>query len=213
MIRTLLVDDHALVRSGFLRLLEQAGGISVVAECGDVAAGYEAFCQQQPDVAVIDLSLAGSSGLELLKRIVLREPQARVLIISMHDSPHVVQRALKGGARGFVSKQADPDCLIAAVRQVAAGQRYLSPGLDPLLLQRADATGDLLASLSQREFEIFQLLVKGTSLAECAELLHLSQKTVANHQTVIKDKLQVKTTAAMVHLALQHGLIHQLEGD
>lgn len=210
MIRTLLVDDHAVVRSGFLRLLEQAGGISVVAECGDVPGGYEAFCQHQPDVSVIDLSLSGSSGLELLKRMLLRSPEARVLIISMHDSPHVVQRAFNGGARGFVSKQADPDCLIAAVRQVAAGQRYLSPGLDPQSMPGTDSVDQLLASLSQREFEIFQLLVKGTSLAECAELLHLSQKTVANHQTVIKDKLQVKTTAAMVHLALQAGLVPKL---
>ena len=86
----------------------------------------------------------------------------------------------------------------------------MSPGLDPQLLQRPDAAGDLLATLSQREFEIFQLLVRGTSLAECAELLHLSQKTVANHQTIIKEKLQVKTTAAMVHLALQAGLVQPL---
>lgn len=213
MIRVLLVDDHPVVRAGYHRLLEQAGDIAVVAEAGDADAGYGAFVEEAPDVCVTDLSLPGSGGLELMRRILAREPAARVLVFSMYDSPQLVRRALEGGACGFVSKNAAPDSLVAAVRAASQGRRYLSDDVAAAL--PSEATGDdeaaRLASLSQREFEIFRLLAEGRSLAECADLLHVSQKTVANNQTNIKEKLGLTTSAALVHLALRHGVIERRE--
>ena len=132
-------------------------------------------------------------------------PASRILVFSMHDSELLVSRALDGGARGFVTKRSSPLNLIDAVHTVLRGGRYLSPDLSPRLLEPR-AADNPLALLTQREFEIFRLLAGGDSPADCARVLHLSPKTVANHQAVIKDKLGLKTSAAMAHLALRHGL-------
>ena len=210
MIRVLLVDDHPVVRSGYHHLLEQTGDIRVVTEAASAEAAYNAFIADSPDVCVTDLSLPGMGGMELLRKILAREPQAKVLVFSMYDSPPLVRRALEGGARGFVSKQAAPDNLIAAVRAVFAGQRYVSDDLSPqLLLQAFDAEAARIATLSPREFEIFRLLAEGRPTLDCARLLNLSAKTVANNQTLIKEKLNVTTSAALVHLALRNGIIER----
>ena len=182
MIRILLIDDHPVVRAGYRRLLEQESDLRVVAECADADSGYAAFVREQPDLCITDLSLPGASGLDALRRMRARQPDADVLVFSMHDSPHVVRRALQEGARGFVSKNAH-------------------------LLREAAPCDDQLASLSPREFSVFRLLAEGRSAAQCAELLKLSPKTVANVQTLVKEKLQVSTSAGLVHLALQEGLI------
>lgn len=206
--RVLLVDDHPVVRSGYRRLLEQDGDITVVGEAADVEQGHAAWVSLMPDVLVTDLSMPGAGGVELLRKVLARDSQARVLVCSMYDSAQMVRRALDSGARGFVSKNAPPDSLVAAVRAVDRGGRYLSADLSPSLLNRAEQDeAERLAALSQREFEIFRLLAEGHSPAECARLLNLSPKTVANNQTQIKDKLGVATSAALVHLALRHGVI------
>ena len=207
MIRVLLIDDHPVVRSGYRRLLEQEGDILVAAECGDADSGYHAFVKERPEVCITDLSLPGASGLDGLRRMRARQADACVLVFSMHDSAHVVRRALQEGARGFVSKNAEPESLVAAVRALRAGQRYLSADLSPRLLHEADHSDERIASLSPREFGVFRLLAEGRSAHECADALKLSPKTVANLQTLVKDKLQVSTSAALVHLALQKGLI------
>ena len=208
MIRVLLVDDHPVVRSGYLRLLDQAGGITVIAEADDADSGYAAFAAQAPDVTVTDLAMPGGGGLALIRRVLLRDPRARVLVFSMHDGPMLVQRALEAGARGFVTKASPPECTVDAVRALHAGQRYLSPDLAPALLQH-DALREMerLATLSAREFEVFRLLAQGHSVGECADTLKLSPKTLANHQTVVKEKLGISTSAALVHLAIRHGVI------
>jgi DNA-binding NarL/FixJ family response regulator len=207
-IRVLLADDHPVVRSGYLRLLHQAGDIRVVQEAGDGDAAYAAFTALAPDVLVTDLSMPGGGGLALLRRVLLREPDARVLVFSMHDSPLLVRRALEAGARGFLTKASPPDSLVEAVRALHAGRRYLDATLPPSLLQRgAHEESERLADLSGREFEIFRLLAQGHSPSECAQVLKLSAKTVSNHQTAIKDKLGVATSAALVHLAIRHGVV------
>lgn len=208
MIRVLLVDDHPVVRSGYRRLLEQAGDIAVVAEAERAEAAYAAFVARQPDITVTDLSLPGTGGLELIRHILARDGQARILVFSMHEAPLLVRRALDHGARGFLSKAAAPDNLVEAVRAVHAGLRYLSSDLSPALLEHdLHREAAQLAALTPREFEIFRLIAEGHSMAECAEILKLSQKTVSNYQTLIKEKLGVSTSAALVHLALRNGVI------
>ncbi|KQU77216.1 MULTISPECIES: response regulator transcription factor [unclassified Rhizobacter] len=208
MIRVLLADDHPVVRSGYLRLLDQAGDIQVIAEAGDADAAYAAFIAHRPDVLVTDLAMPGGGGLELLRRVLLRDAQARLLVFSMHDAPVLVRRALQAGALGFLTKASAPECLVDAVRELQAGRRYLGPELSPGLLERdPHDEADRLAELSAREFEVFRLLAQGHSAGACAEMLKLSPKTVANLQTAIKDKLGVATSAALVHLAIRNQVI------
>lgn len=207
-IRVMLVDDHPVVRSGYRRLLEQGGDITVVAEAGNGETAYVLHQEHTPDVCVTDLSMPGIGGLELLRKLLARDAHARVLVFTMHDTPQLIARALDGGACGFVSKQADPEHLVDAVRAAHAGRRYLDPHSAPAVLHDAAGTeAQRLSSLSQREFEIFRLLAAGHSAADCARLLHVSSKTVANHQTCIKEKLDVPGPAALVHLALRNGII------
>ena len=166
MIRILLVDDHPVVRAGYQRLLEQAGDISVVAQADRTDAACAAFAQHQPDVTVTDLAMPGSGGLELIRRLLVRAPPARILVFSMHDSNMLVRRALELGALGFLSKSSAPEALIDGVRRVGAGQRYLGPGL-PSECLTDPSPDDRLASLTAREFEIFCLLARGETVAQC----------------------------------------------
>jgi DNA-binding NarL/FixJ family response regulator len=206
MIRLLLVDDHAVVRAGYHRFLERSEDVRVVAEAADAEQGYLLFRQHTPDIAVVDLSMQGAGGLELIRRIVAHESLARVLVFSMHEEGIFAERAFQAGARGYVTKQSAPEILVEAVRQVHAGRSFLSPDMaQRLVLGRGDANP--LAVLSGKEFEIFRLLAEGRPVADIALALSLSQKTVANYQTLIKEKLGATTTAALVHIALRHGVI------
>ena len=207
MITVLLVDDHPVVRSGYRRLLEQAGGIRILAEADDAEQAYTRYCDLAPDLTLTDLSMPGAGGLELIRRLRARDAHARVLVVSMHDSQALVRRALDAGALGFVSKSAAPEGLVAAVRAVAGGQRHLGPGLAPDAPQGEAAREAQLALLTEREFAVFRLLAQGHSVAECADILKLSTKTLSNYQTLVKDKLGVATTAAMAHLAIRHGIV------
>ena len=208
MIRVLLVDDHPVVRAGYLRLLSQDPDIQVVAEASHADEGYQAFMAHKPDVTITDLSMPGVGGLGLLQKILAREPAARVLVCSMYDSSQVVQRAMQTGAKGFVSKNAQPEELVKAVHAIHAGQTYAS---ENTMAQGEGAAfqdeAQRIASLTAREYEIFRLLSQGKSVSDCADLMHLSQKTISNHQTQIKEKLQLSTLAAMVHLAQRHQLV------
>lgn len=204
-IRVLLADDHPVVRSGYHRLLDQTGDIRVVHEAGCCDSAYAGFVAERPDVLVTDLSMPGG-GMELIRRVLLREARARVLVFSMHDSAPVVAQALEAGTMGYVSKGSAPHCLVDAVRAVHGGRRYLSPELEPALQQR-EPEAERLAELSTREFETFRLLAQGHSVDECARVLHLSPKTISNHQTFIKEKLGVSTLAALAHLAMRQGVI------
>jgi len=208
MIRVLLADDHPVVRSGYLRLLEQERDIRVIAEAATGEDAYAAFVADPPDVLATDLAMPGGGGLELIRRVLLRAPAARILVFSMYDSPPLVRRALEAGARGFLTKAAAPQSLVDAVRALQAGGRYLGADLAASLLQRDPAREvERLAELSLREFEIFRLLAQGHSPADCARALKLSAKTISNHQTIIKDKLGVTTSAALAHLAIRHRVI------
>ena len=205
MIRILLVDDHAVVRSGYHRFLERHADLRIVAEAASADEGYAQFCLHQPDVSVVDISMAGVGGIELIRRMLAREPAARALAFSMHDDAQFVTRALQVGARGYVTKTSQPETLVEAVRSVQAGGLFLSP--DVARHQRAAQADDPLAHLSAKEFEIFRWFAEGHSSQDIATALNLSRKTVANYQTQIKDKLGVSTSAALVHIALRHGVV------
>ena len=206
MIGILLVDDHAVVREGYRRFLERSEDLRVVGEAADADEGYRLWADRAPDVTVVDLSMRGAGGMQLLMRITARSPAARCLVFSMHEDARVAQRALEAGARGFVTKSSQPEVLVEAVRAVHAGQVYLSADI---VQGRAELVEDTrrLATLTAKEHEIFRLLAQGHAVADIARLLNLSAKTVANQQSQIRDKLGLATPAALVHLALRHGVI------
>ena len=208
MIRVLLVDDHPVVRAGYARFLEQAGDITVVAEAGCATSGYISYLQHKPDVTISDISMPTVGGLELLRKIKLRDDDAKVLMCSMYDGAHLVRCALEGGAIGFVTKNSPPDNLVSGVMSAHQGKRYVSDDISLAAFNRTcQDEDDRLSQLTLRELEIWRLLAQGYTTAECAQRLNISLKTVANNQTQIKEKLAVSTTVALVHLAQRHQLI------
>ena len=200
--KILIVDDHAIVRDGLARLLASDGDHQL----SQAASGREALIlarTQRPDLIVLDLNLPGLGGLELLRRLI-QAGAAKILILSMHAEPLYARRALEAGAQGYVSKNAAPDELLAAVRKVAAGGRYVEAEIAQDLALGAGA--ETLDALSPRELEIMRLLAGGASLAEIAAALGVGYKTVANTLTLIKSKLGVARTADLVRLAIETGV-------
>jgi two-component system invasion response regulator UvrY len=207
-LRVALVDDHAVVREGYRRLLERTEDISVIAELGSGEEAYRVVCELRPDVTVMDINLPGIGGIEAVRRIVARLPEAKILMFSMHEDTVFSSRALQAGARGYVTKSAAPEVLVEAVRLVAAGKLYISHEMaQELAVQMLPGRDNPIDALSAREFEVFRLLVAGHSLQEISRILCLSYKTVANYQSNIKHKLDVSNTAQVVRIALSHGLI------
>jgi two-component system invasion response regulator UvrY len=201
-IRIMLVDDHAVVRAGFRRLLEQQLNCHVVAEAADAERAYKLFVEHKPDVVVLDLSMPGLSGMDTIRRIIAREPAARILVFSMHEDASVAERAIQLGARGYVTKSSAPEVLAAAVAEVAAGKLALSPDItQSLALLKLNGAENPLSALSAREFEIFRLLAGGYSVLAIAGLLSLSGKTVANYHSLIKQKLGIASDVELVLLA------------
>lgn len=207
-ISVLLVDDHAVVREGYRRLLELSGGITVVGEATCAAEAYQQYCNLSPDVAVMDITLPGVSGIEAMRRILAHEPKARVLMFSMYEDAIFVRRALEAGAAGYLTKAAAPHVLVEAVASVAAGRRFLSPDVAQILaLQPMSAERATHDVLSAREFEVLKLLVDGCSLNEIAQQLGLTTKTVSNHQSSIRQKLGAETATQLLRAAMRLGLV------
>ena len=207
MIRVMLVDDHAVVRTGFRLLLQSVPDISVVgeAESGEVACTR--YLELTPDVVVMDLAMPGMGGLEALKRIRSRSPHARVLALSAHDDPVHARRALQEGALGFLSKRSAPEALIEAVTTVASGRRFLDAGLAQKLALADIQGGSPIERLSEREFEVFIRLAQGATVQKIAEDLKLSSSTVGTHLYNIKQKLDVVNQSELTLIAIRHGLI------
>jgi two-component system invasion response regulator UvrY len=203
----MLVDDHAVVRTGFRLLLQAVPEISVVgeAESGEVACTR--YPELMPDVVVMDLAMPGMGGLEALKRIRSRHPQARVLALSAHDDPVHARRALQEGALGFLSKRSAPEALIEAVTTVATGRRFLDAGLAQKLALADIQGGSPIERLSEREFEVFIRLAQGATVQKIAEDLKLSSSTVGTHLYNIKQKLDVVNQSELTLIAIRHGLI------
>ena len=209
MIRVLLVDDHAVVRTGFRLLLQAQGEISVIAEAESGETACQRYLELTPDVVVMDLAMPGMGGLEALRRIRARHPQARILALSAHDDPMHARRALREGALGFLSKRSAPEALIEAVTTVAANRRYLDVSLaQKLALADLDgAAKSPIERLSEREFEVFIRLARGETVQRIADDLKLSASTVGTHLYNIKQKLEVVNQSELTLLAIRHGLI------
>jgi two-component system, NarL family, invasion response regulator UvrY len=202
--KVLLVDDHAIVREGYRRLLEHEANISVVGEAGSAAQAYERARSLQPDVVVMDIALPGVSGIEATRRMLRDQPQLRILMFSMYDDAIYARRALDAGALGYLSKATAPEVLVRAVHAVSRGERYVSPDVASHIAGAAAQPAKAqIAALSPREFEVLRLLVQGQTVRSISEKLALSEKTVANHQSAIRDKLGARNSAQLARLASQ----------
>jgi DNA-binding NarL/FixJ family response regulator len=206
-LRLLLADDHAIVRAGYRHLLERQPDMRVVAEADNAQDAYLLYRSHRPDVFVTDISMPGASGLEALRRVREFDPEARVLVFSMHVSPNFALAALDTGACAYVTKSSAPEVLLRTIRDAMYGKRTLSPDIaQALALTRLSGQGEKLRRLSPREFEILSMLVALDSVEQIAAALHLSTKTVQNLHYQIKRKLEVGSDIELTRLALDCGL-------
>jgi len=209
-VRVLLVDDHPVVREGCRRLLDRTPNVSVISEASSGEEAYGLFFEHRPDLLVLDVNLRGVSGLETIRRIIARESRARILVFSKHEEAAIGSRALRAGARGYVTKASAPDVLVEAVRAVGAGRLFISNDMaQALAVHAVEADHGGISKLSPREFEVFRLLAEGKRVPEIAHILSLSEKTIANYQWSIKQKLETSNSAQMTRMALERGLVQK----
>ena len=203
----LLVDDHALVRMGFRMLLADAG-IEVAAEAGDGEEACRRYAAAPTDVVLMDLAMPGMGGLEAVRRLLAQDPAARILALSAHEDTAHPRRVLRAGALGYLAKRSAPEALIAAVRAVARGERYVDPQTaQALAMAQLDGDDNPVEVLSEREFSVFLQLARGASVAEIAERLKLSTSTVGTHLYHVKQKLQAGNQSELTLVALRWGLL------
>lgn len=211
-IRVLLIDDHAVVRQGYRRLIELHQGIDVVAEAGDAASGYQAAKTCNPDVIVADISMPGRGGIDLVRQIRQWNSSARILIFTMHANATYAQQAFRAGAKGYVTKSSPPDILISAIRNVFLGRPALCAEISQVIATNS-LCGEACAAeaLSPREFEVLRLMLEAKSTEEIASAFNLSPKTVANYHYEIKQKLGVRSDIELVYLCMRQGLVKPLD--
>lgn len=207
MIRLMLADDHAIVRSGLKQLFSLSSDLQVVAEAVDGAQLLELLRRELPDLLLLDINMPGLSGPDLIVRLKSHWPALPILVLSMHNEPQVAARVLKAGANGYVTKDSEMDVLLGAIRRVAGGGRYIVPELAEKLVFEQSLAGDrpAHAALSDRELEVARLLVAGRGVNEIAVELCISNKTVSTHKTRLMEKLNLGSTAELVRYAIEHG--------
>ena len=209
MIRIVIADDHTIMREGLKRILDTAEDIEVVGEAVD---GFEALAHARRggfDLLLLDLSMPGRSGVELIRQIKDEMPKLPILILTMHEEEQYAVRAIRAGARGYLTKESAGTQLLSAIRKVASGRPYISQEVAEQLAIDAMPSNEELPhkQLSNREFEVFSLLVSGKSISEIADLLHLSAKTVSTHKTRILFKMEMTSIAEMVQYAVAYRLL------
>ncbi len=210
-IRALIVDDHAVVRSGLRRVLEAEDDIEVVGEAGDAQRAVFEALETKPDLIVIDVVMPGKSGIEAIPELLRAVSELKVLVLSMQDDPRYVREAFEAGASGYVLKEAADTELVAAVREVAAGGRYVHPALGARLVAAEVAERKRAAEdpLSEREREVLRLLALGHTNQEIAKLLYISVRTAETHRAHVMQKLGLSTRAELVRYALAEGMLDE----
>ena len=203
----IVVDDHPIVRQGLAKLLSDEKDLVLCGEAENARDGLQAIGKLKPDLAIVDISLAGKTGLELIKDVRAQYPQLPVLVLSMHDELIYAERALRAGARGYVMKQEGGKILVQAIRQVLSGEVYATPRISASILSRlsdgrARSARSPVENLTEREFEVFQLIGQGLATRQIAEQLHVSVKTVEVHRVHIKEKLHLVAGPALMHYAM-----------
>jgi DNA-binding NarL/FixJ family response regulator len=210
-VRVLIADDHTIVRHGLMSILRGTEDITVVAEAADGYEAVETALSTRPDVVVLDISMPRLNGLEAARRIVRKLPGCRILVLTMHDDEEYVLRMVRAGVCGYLVKDGAASELITAIRTVRSGQAYFGPHAAKILADAVHADrpppDDPIAALTDREREIFQLVVEGRTSAQIAGLLCISPKTVENHRMHVMEKLGVHSTTALLRLAARHGLL------
>ena len=203
-----LVDDHAVVRAGVRRLLEQEPLFEVIGEAESGEKAYQIFGELKPDVMVMDLSMPGMGGLEGIRRILMRYEKAKILVLSMHEDLSFANQALKLGAKGYLIKNTLADDLVKSIETVSQGDVFLSDEIaKKMAVQSISGNQDPVHELSAREFEIFRLLAEGFDIDAIASTLNISSKTVSNYQTMIKQKLNINTPIELIRYAINVGVI------
>lgn len=209
MANILIVDDHPLVRTGFAQLIGDTPDLEVCGEAGDMASALQLLDMNTPDLAIIDLSLAGGSGLDLIEHIKARNSEILMLVASMHDESLYAERVLAAGARGYINKQEAQEKIIQAIRQVLKGKVYLSERMTERILNNmVSRTDDKqgIGSLSNRELQVFEMIGQGIAPGKMAKQLNLSVKTIETHQAHIKKKLGVSSAHKLTHRAIRWAL-------
>jgi DNA-binding NarL/FixJ family response regulator len=204
LIRVLIADDHKIVRDGLKRILAAHGEVDVTGEAADGDQALALVRAHEYDLAMVDMSMPGLSGIDLIKRLKLEKPKLRILVLSMHGERQYAARALKAGASGYLNKDSAAELLVGAIRKIAAGGVHIGDAAAASLITADKAPHE---ALSDREFEVLRLLVEGLGPTDIGDKLHLSVKTVSTHKTRILEKLNVSSTAALVRYALDHKLI------
>jgi DNA-binding NarL/FixJ family response regulator len=204
----LIVDDHPMMREGLAQLIGNDPGLAVCGEAGDANEAMQKIHSLKPDLVLTDITLPGKSGLELIKDIQTMHPGVLVLVLSMHDETLYVERVLRAGGRGYIMKQEGGKKIAQAIRQVLAGQIYVSEKMSAKILEifsghRTDVTHSPVEKLTDREFEVFQLIGQGVETKQMAEKLHLSAKTIEVHRANIKLKLQLNSMAELIRYAVR----------
>ncbi|MCI0655050.1 MAG: response regulator transcription factor [Methylococcaceae bacterium] len=206
----LLVDDHAIVRTGLSQLLLRSTAVQSIIEAETGERAYSLFVDYSPDLVIMDLSLPGSGGLHTIRKIVSRAEKARILVFSIHDELVYVTRVMEAGAKGYITKSCSVEMLVDAVNRIARGEIFIEPEVAQRIAVDKFTRNStaILSELSSREFEVFCLIAKGYTTREAATELCLSIKTVANYSTQIKAKLNTKTTSELTRLAYRYGLFN-----
>jgi DNA-binding NarL/FixJ family response regulator len=206
--RILLVDDHPFMRAGLAQLIDRQADLMVCGEAGNPTEAFQALASAKPDLVLSDLTMPGRSGLEFIKDLRAANDALAILVVSMHDESVFAERALRAGARGYIMKEAGGENLLAAIRQVLGGDVYVSPRMSARILEglssaRPRGSKSPIEKLTDREFEIFQLIGQGKSTRDIAAQLHLSPKTVDVHRANIKEKLELTNVTALIRHAVR----------
>jgi DNA-binding NarL/FixJ family response regulator len=206
-IHVILADDHSIVRSGLRQLLDSIDGLQVVGEAANGEALLEVLAGTPADILLLDLSMPGLSGVDLINRIRHIHPKLPVMVLSMHAEAPIVARVLRAGASGYATKDCDPGTLVAAVRRVAEGGRFIDPSLvDSVVFQVDRPESQPHDLLSPREREVLERIAAGQALGDIADELHLSPKTVSTHKMRLMQKLNLQTNADLLKYAVRHGI-------